>query len=187
MTLVQILPKEDAKRHMPVRYNIFWTTFIFSLSNVREVFEKELDAAFDPAFLSAPLVRYADDGLLHANMPLYLRVEWDNASRALSLCLAKEFSTKAARHSVNYCERKGVWVSDGFPPLRLRRHLNHIAKLREWDRAVFQGDDGKPTTDPVFAFAKVGNELRISGTLMGMSEIDFRRTYQIGAIYKRQA
>ena len=168
-----------------MRYNIFWTTFFFGLSNIGKVFEEELDAAFDLARLSAPPTRYADDGLLHANMPMYLRVEWDNAAHVMTLCFAKDLGTKAARHSVNYTERASGWKSGGFPVLRLRRHLNHIAKLNTWDRAVFEGVDGKPTTEPMFALLRAGNEIRISGTLMSMKELNFRRTYEIGAPYKR--
>ena len=186
MTNEHVLPTQDAKRLMPVHYNIFCTTFIFGLSNIRKVFAEELDAAFDPTLLSAPPARYADDGLRRASMPMYLRVKWDNAAHVVTLCFSKDFSTKAARHSIHYCERTCGWKSDGFPVLRLRRYLNHVAKLANWDRAVFQGVDGKPTTEPKFTLERVGSEIRIKGTLMGMEESDFRSTYGIGDPKKRQ-
>jgi hypothetical protein len=119
-------------------------------------------------------------------MPIYLTIDYESEERTLRLRFTKDRRPKSRYESVTFTKQDDGWTTgSGIHALRVRRTLNEIARREGWERAVFADADGSPTDDPPFSFTVTPEELTVSARLAPMKELDFRRTYEIGAPYKR--
>ena len=179
-----IVPKQDRKYCSPVRYYITWTDLFLSLSNVHAEVVKAFESMWSAEELARNVIRYNDDGLFRAAGRFFLSISHLRDGGRLELSFSRTRAPYARHESVELRKVEGRWQLEGVPHLRLRRYLNEIAKRSNWDRAVFADKEGLPTLEPWFTFLQGERTFTVTAPLVAMSEIDFRRTYKLGAPLK---
>lgn len=181
-----IVPKQDRKYWSSVRYYITWTDLFLSLSNVHEDVVEAFESMWSAEELSRSVIRVSDDGLYRAAGRFFLSISHLRDGDRLELSFSRTRSPYARYECVELKNAEGRWQLESVPQFRLRRYLNEIAKRSNWDRAVFADKEGLPTLEPWFTFLHSERTFTVTAPLVAMSEIDFRRTYKLGAPDKRK-
>lgn len=171
----------------PVQYFERCTTIYFERSNIADALAAGLNKFFTPAELAHDARRFTPKGAAlsgRAEMPVYVEVAHERDASVkkptwkLTIKFQKIGSPSSVIPVVPYQRNMhGEWHLNGHLKLELHGHLNAIARVHRWKRAVFL-EEGRPTRHPQFALTCESDGTLIVTALFGkMHEREYRKFY----------